>query len=144
MQKDLQSLQMILKEYYDTNDIFNIENGMHMVSCEPGKAVFEVELTQKHLSLVGRPHAHAGVLYSLAESASGAAVLSYGYNCYAVEGNISYFGAVTEGMIRAEAKCKDNHESETGQIRVRIFDSADNLIAKGTFVVAYTGETFEV
>ena len=133
----------VLKDYYNTNDVFNMENGMHIVSCEPGKAVFEVELTPKHLSLVGRPHAHAGVLYSLAESASGAAVLSYGYNCFAVEGNISYIGAVTEGESRAEAKCKDNHEAETGEIRVRIFDSSDNLIAKGTFIVAYTGEKFE-
>lgn len=133
----------MLKDYFDQNDVFNIENDIHMVSCEPGKAVFEVELTGKHMSLVGRLHAHAGVLFSLAESASAASVLAYGYNCYALDSNITYIGTVTEGIVRAEAKCKDNHEAETGQVRVRIFDSQDNLIAKGVFTVAYTGELFD-
>ncbi|MBQ9031060.1 MAG: PaaI family thioesterase [Parasporobacterium sp.] len=133
----------MLKEYFDKNDVFNMENGLHMVSCEPGKAVFEVELTGKHMSLVGRPHAHAGVLFSLAESASAASVLAYGYNCYALDSNITYIGTVTGGTVRAEAKCKDNHESETGQVRVRIFDAQNNLIAKGVFTVAYTGEKFD-
>ena len=96
------------------------------------------------LSEAGRPHAHAGVLFSLAESASAASVLAYGYNCYALDSNITYIGTVTEGTVRAEAKCKDNHEAETGQIRVRIFDGQDNLIAKGVFTVAYTGEVFDI
>lgn len=134
----------MLKTYYEENDIFNMENGMRMVSGEPGRAVFEVELTEKHLSLVGRPHVHAGVLYSLAESASGAAALAYGYNCCAVEGKIDYIGTATEGIIRAEAKCKDTHESETGQVRVRIFDANENLIAKAHFIIAYTGDRFEI
>jgi len=133
----------MLKEYFEKNDIFNIENGIHMVTCEPGKAVFEVELTDKHMSLVGRVHAHAGVLYSLAESASAASVLAYGYNCYAVDSSMTYIGTAAEGTVRAEAKCKDNHESETGQVRVRIFDKQDNMIAKGVFTVAYTGEFFD-
>lgn len=134
----------MLKSYYDKNDVFNMENGMHMVSGEPGNAVFEVEITEKHLSHVGRTHVHPGVLYSLAESASGAAALAYGYNCFAVEGRIEYFGAATEGIIRAEAKCKDEHESETGKVRVRIFDSENNLIARANFVIAYDGERFFV
>lgn len=133
----------MLKEYFDRNDVFNVENGIRLVSCEPGKAVFEVELTGRHMSLVGRPHAHAGVLFSLAESASAASVLAYGYNCYALDSNITYIGTATEGIVRAEAKCKENHESETGQIRVRIFDGQDNLIAKGVFTVAYTGEKID-
>ncbi|MBE6016378.1 MAG: PaaI family thioesterase [Lachnospiraceae bacterium] len=133
----------MLKNYYDENDVFNVENGMHMVSGEPGKAVFEVELTDKHLSHVGRTHVHPGVLYSLAESASGAAALAYGYNCFAVEGRFEYLGTATEGIVRAEAKCKDEHESETGQVKVRVFDAEGNLIARGYFVIIYTGEPFE-
>ena len=133
----------MLKDYFNQNDIFNVENGIHMVSCEPGKAVFEVDLTEKHMSLVGRPHAHAGVLFSLAESASAASVLAYGFNCYAVDSNITYIGTATEGTVRAEAKCKDGHEADTGQVRVRIFDAKDNMIAKGVFIVAYTGEVVD-
>lgn len=133
----------MLKEYFDKNDVFNVENGMQMVFCEPGKAVFEVELTDRHMSLVGRPHAHAGVLFSLAESASAASVLAYGYNCYAVDSNMTYIGTAVKGRVRAEAKCKDCHEQETGQVRVRLFDEEDNMIAKGVFTVAYTGELFD-
>lgn len=133
----------MLKDFYDNNDVFNVANGMHMVSGEPGKAVFEVELTEKHLSLVGRKHVHPGVIYSLAESASGAAALAYGYNCFAVEGRIEYLGTATEGIIRAEAKCKDEHDQETGQVRVRVYDSNNNLIARCYFVIIYDGKKFE-
>lgn len=131
---------MLLKEYFDTHDVFNMENGMHMTECEPGKAAFEVYLEEKHMSHVGRTHAHAGVLYSLAESAGAAAVLSYGYECYGMEGNITYLGTVSSGTVRAVAKCKDNHDSESVQIRVRIYDDQENLIAKANFVSVYTGE----
>ena len=71
-------------------------------------------------------------------------MLAYGYNCYAVDSNISYIGTATQGTVRAEAKCKDSHESDTGQVRVRIYDEKDNMIAKCVFTVAYTGEKFDV
>jgi uncharacterized protein (TIGR00369 family) len=133
---------MDLKEYFDKNDVFNFENGLRLKEVSPGYAVFEVELTEKHLSHVGRTHAHPAVLYSLAETASAAAVLSYGYDCYGVVGEITYTGFAESGTLRAEAKCKDLHEQETVDIRVRIYDEMDNMIAKAKFTSAYTGKPF--
>lgn len=133
---------MDLKEYFDKNDVFNFENGLRLKEVSPGYAVFEVELTEKHLSHVGRTHAHPAVLYSLAETAGAAAVLSYGYDSYGVVGEITYTGFAESGTLRAEAKCKDLHEQETVDIRVRIYDDVDNMIAKAKFTSAYTGKPF--
>ena len=133
---------MDLKEYFDKNDVFNVENGLRLKEVSPGYAVFEVELTEKHLSHVGRTHAHPAVLYSLAETAGAAAVLSYGYDSYGVVGEITYTGFAESGTLRAEAKCKDLHEQETVDIRVRIYDEMDNMIAKAKFTSAYTGKPF--
>ena len=133
---------MDLKEYFDKNDVFNVENGLRLKEVSPGYAVFEVELTEKHLSHVGRTHAHPAVLYSLAETAGAAAVLSYGYDSYGVVGEITYTGFASSGTLRAEAKCKDLHEQETVDIRVRIYDEMDNMIAKAKFTSAYTGKPF--
>lgn len=135
---------MDLKEYFDKNDVFNYENGIRLKEVSPGFAVYEVELTEKHLSHVGRTHAHPAVLYSLAETAGAAAVLSYGYDGYGVVGEITYIGFATSGKIRAEAKCKDLHDQETVDIRVRVYDEADNMIAKARFTTAYTGQPFEM
>ena len=44
----------------------------------------------------------------------------------------------------AEAKCKDLHDQETVDIRVRVYDEADNMIAKARFTTAYTGQPFEM
>ena len=133
---------MDLKEYFDKNDVFNVENGLRLKEVSPGYAMFEVELTEKHLSHVGRTHAHPAVLYSLAETAGAAAVLSYGYDSYGVVGEITYTGFAESGTLRAEAKCKDLHEQETVDIRVRIYDEMDNMIAKAKFTSAYTGKPF--
>ena len=135
---------MDLKEYFDKNDVFNYENGLRLTEVSPGYAVYEVELTEKHLSHVGRTHAHPGVLYSLAESATAAAVIAYGYEGYAVVGEITYTGFVTGGKLRAVAKCKDLHEQETGDVRVRVYDEEDNVIAKVKVTTYYTGKPFEM
>ena len=93
--------------YFQKNDYFAAACGAQLTVCEPGHAEMILPLEPRHRTDVGRPHVHAGVLYTLAESASAAAILPYGYNCYAVEGHITYMDAVSEGTVTAVAKGKD-------------------------------------
>ena len=133
-----------MKQYFQKNDYFAKNCGAHLTVCEPGHAEMELELTEEHMSHVGRPHVHAGVIYTLAESVSAAAILPYGYNCYAVEGKITYVDAASEGTIIAVAKGKDQHEEPAGSCRVRVMTKDGRLIANARFSIFYTGEPFEV
>ncbi len=130
-------------DYFKKNDHFLRDCGAEFTLCEPGKAEITLELQPRHMTDVGRPHAHAGLLYSLAESASAAAVLAYGWNAYAAEGSIAYFGTAVAGKIRAVAKAKDQHEQESGSCRVTVYDEAGNMVARASFTIVYTGEKFE-
>ena len=100
-------------------------------------------LEEKHLNYIGRPHVHAGVLYTLAESASAAAILPFGWDCCAVEGVITYVDTASEGVVTAVAKGKDEHDRETGSCRVRLLNENGDIIAKAKFTIVYSGERFE-
>ena len=61
--------------YFRENDYFAASCGACLTVCEPGHAEMVLRLEPRHMTDVGRPHVHAGVLYTLAESASAAAIL---------------------------------------------------------------------
>lgn len=129
--------------YFQKNDHFAAECGAVLTVCEPGHAEMTLTLERRHTTDVGRPHVHAGILYTLAESASAAAILPFGYNCYAVEGHITYMDAVSEGTVTAVAKGKDEHDKESGSCRVRLLAEDGRVIAKAVFTIFYTGDRFE-
>ena len=133
---------MTLKEYFDERDVFLKDCGAELTRCEPGLAEIRLKTEPKHLSLVGRPHIHAGVLYTLAESASAAAMLGYGWNSYAVDGTITYLDAAAEGEIIVTAKGKDAHDQQSGQCKVRVTTADGKILAQAKFTVFYTGDTF--
>lgn len=135
---------MKLLDYFNENDRFVKECGGRFTVCEPGRAEVELLLEERHMSNVGRKHVHAGLLYTMAESASAAAVLAYGYNSYAVEGHITYMDAASEGKITAVAKAKDCHGEENGSCRVRILAEDGRIIAQANFVIFYDGSSFAV
>ena len=128
--------------YFKENDYFAAACGAELTVCEPGHAEMVLKLERRHMTDVGRSHVHAGVLYTLAESASAAAILPYGYNCYAVEGHITYMDAVSEGTVTAVAKGKDEHDKESGSCWVRLLAEDGRIIAKASFTIFYTGDRF--
>ena len=130
-------------EYMKANDHFARELGAEWLTCEPGRAELRLELAPRHMTDVGRPHLHAGVLYTLAESASAGAILPYGWNCYAVEGRITYLDAVAEGAVTAVARGKDAHDQPSGSCKVRVTADDGRVIAQAVFTIFYTGEPFD-
>ena len=135
---------MTLKEYFDKNDVFTMDSGAVLTDCEPGRAEFRLRIEPRHLSLVGRPHVHAGVLYTLAESASAAAMLGYGWNCLAVDGSITYLDAASEGTVIVTAKGKDAHDRQSGQCKVRVTAEDGRTLAQAKFTIFYTGGPFRI
>lgn len=133
---------MDLLEYFNTRDTFIRGVGAVMTRCEPGLAVLELELEPRHMSDVAFHHAHAGLLYALAQSASAAAFLSHGYDGCSVEGTITFLDTVTEGKLTVTAKAKDAHDQETGKVRVTITAEDGRIIAKVHFVTCCNGAPF--
>ena len=133
---------MELLDYFNTRDAFIRSVGAVMTRCEPGLAVLELDLEPRHMSDVGFHHAHAGLLYALAQSASAAAFLAYGYDGFSVEGTIQFFDTATEGHLTVTAKSKDTHDQETGKVRVTITAEDGRIIARVNFVSCYTGKPF--
>ena len=131
-----------MKKLFKENDYFGNYCGISLVKCENGFAEMHVTLDEHHMSKIGRLHAHAGLLYTISESASAAAILSYGYDAMASDGKITYLGAVTKGKLKVIAKAKDLHESEYGSCKVTVYNEEELPIAKCVFTIYYTGEKF--
>ena len=131
-----------IKQYFESHDYFANDLGAVLTECRPGHAEMELTLKRRHISGVGKNHVHAGVIYSLAESASAAAILPFGYDCVAVEGKITYVDAVSEGTLIAAAEANDGHENGNSSCRVRIMTKDSRLIANAKFGIFYTGEPF--
>lgn len=134
-----------MKDYFKNHDSFAAHIGAEFTRCEPGYAEMTLTLDERHMSHVGRDHAHAGVLFTLAECASAAAVLSLGRDSMAVQSSMTIIDAVTQGTLTAVAKVRAAaQEEETGSCAVTVTDDQCRAIAKARFTVFYTGKPFTV
>lgn len=132
-----------MKDYFKNHDSFAADIGAELTRCEPGYAEMTLTLGERHMSHVGRDHAHAGVLFTLAECASAAAVLSGGRDSVAVQSSMTIIDAVTGGTLTASAKAKDPAEGESmGSCAVTITDETGRAIARARFTVVYSGKPF--
>src|SRR5262245_46166482 len=78
--------------------------GFTMKSVEPGRAVFEMEVDERHHNPLGT--LHGGIYCDLADAAMGyayGATLVEGETFTTVELKINYFRAVRQGTLIAEA-----------------------------------------
>ena len=111
--------------------------GMRAKSIGDGRARFELAVEAKHLN----PHGtlHGGVVYSLADSAMGAALFSQlgpGELCATLEIKMHYLQAVTGGALAAEAAVVDRTK-RIGVMEAKVYGDGDRLVAlaTGTFYI---------
>lgn len=86
---------------YFKGDNFARENGIVLVSCNPGHAIVKVEITSRHLN--GAGVVHGGLLFTLADFAFAAATNSYGKVALSINATMNFFEKSTSGTIIAEA-----------------------------------------
>jgi acyl-CoA thioesterase len=111
--------------------------GMRAKSVGEGRARFELEVGPTHLNPNGV--LHGGVIYSVADTAMGAALVSRldpGEQCATLEIKMHYLAPVTAGTIAAEAAVVDRTK-RVGVIEARVFGDGDRLVAlaTGTFYI---------
>jgi acyl-CoA thioesterase len=111
--------------------------GMRAKSAGGGRARWELAVASRHLNPIGV--LHGGVIYSLADTAMGAALFSLlepGEQCATLEIKMHYLAPVTAGTIAAEAAVVERTK-RVGVLEARVFGDGDRLVAlaTGTFYI---------
>ena len=111
--------------------------GLRPRSIGAGRARFELDVGARHLNPNGT--LHGGVIYSVADTAMGAALFSRlepGEQCATLEIKMNYLLPVTGGSIAAEAVVV-SRTTRVGVLEARVYGEGDALVAlaTGTFYI---------
>src|SRR6516165_1129455 len=104
--------------------------GFVLKSIEPGRAVFEMEVDERHHNPMGT--LHGGIYCDLADAAMGyayAATLTEGESFTTVELKINFFRPVRKGTLTAEAKVVRSG-ANLGYVECDVKDSEGRLVAR--------------
>src|SRR3989442_8999434 len=104
--------------------------GFALKEIEPGRAVFEMEVGERHHNPMGT--LHGGVYCDLADAAMGyayAATLAEGESFTTVELKINFLRAVRQGKLTAEAKVVKSGRA-LGYVECDVTDQAGKLGAR--------------
>lgn len=108
-------------------DKFCLETvGIDLIEIEPGRAKAKLAITGDHLNGLGT--VQGGAIFTLADFALAAAANSHGTAAVLINGNISYFKAISQGVLYAEAKEESIH-NKLATYTIRINDDKNSLIA---------------
>lgn len=123
-------LNEILRQYNEDN-FFAQLLGIKITKLEIGYAEGEVSVVHDHINTNG--YAHGGVMYTLADTVTGAASKTCGKKTVTLEGKLNYIRAVKGGSkIRAVARSK--HTGRTTSVyECDILDENGKLAATGIF-----------
>jgi acyl-CoA thioesterase len=108
------------------NDRFAATCGIRLVELRPGFAKTELVIDDRHLNRVSI--VHGGAIFSLADSAFGAASKTGGKATVSVNTSISFVKAAKSGTLHAEAT-EVARSRKLSTCTVRVTDDAGELIA---------------
>lgn len=113
------------------NDRFATHNGITIYDIKEGTAKGKMKIEPHHLNSAGT--VHGGAIFALADAVFSAASNSHGTLAMAINVSISYFKAVKEGTLCAEAE-EVSLNPKLGTYLIRITDSNGEIVAlfKGT------------
>jgi uncharacterized protein (TIGR00369 family) len=106
--------------------------GFRLKEIEPGRAVFEMAVDQRHHNPMGT--LHGGVYCDLADAAMGyayAATLAEGESFTTVELKINFLRAVRQGKLTAEARVV-KAGSALGYVECDVSDQDGRLVARAS------------
>src|SRR6516225_104409 len=106
--------------------------GFVLKVIEPGRAVFEMQVDERHHNPMGT--LHGGIYCDLADAAMGfayAATLADGESFTTVELKINFLRAVRTGTVTADARVV-KAGSTLGYVECDVQDAAGNLVARAS------------
>ena len=119
---------------------FGWQLGLHYVSREPGRTSCTIDVDASYYNPGGV--AHGGVIFTLADSAMGAAVhtlLEPGQRCTTAELKLNYIAPVIKGKTTATATVI-NKRRRLAVVTAEVHDERGELVglAQGTFAIIRT------
>lgn len=116
---------MTLKEYFD-GDAYARMAGIELLEIKPGYSRACMEVQDKHLN--GAGFCQGGAIFTLADLAFAACVISHLQVTVSTNSNIVFVKSARKGMLYAEAHELVNHQ-RMPFAEVRITDEAGDLVA---------------
>jgi acyl-CoA thioesterase len=108
------------------NDRFAAHSGIELISSGPGQARARMALQDHHFNGLGT--VQGGAIFTLADFAFAAASNSHGTVAVAVNVNISFVKAATNGILHAEAR-EISRNSKLGSYTIEVRDEQNELVA---------------
>lgn len=106
--------------------------GFTLVSVDPGKAIIELEASEKHANPMGT--LHGGILCDISDAAMGiayASALKEGESFTTLELKINFIKPVWKARLRAEASVVNGGRT-VGLVNCDVFDEQGRLVAQAS------------
>lgn len=131
-----------LKNFRNRQNEFGKTLGIRITDIQEGRAEVVMEISEKMLNPIGS--VHGGCLFTIADTAGGAAASSYGYHITTMDSSFYYLRA---GLGTTELKATAEtikHGKRTTVVRVLVADQDGVVLAEGTFSFMSLGKAIEV
>ena len=123
-----------LKKRLNSSSQFLQSNDMHVVEVKEGYAKVEMIIDEQILNVHG--FVHGGALYSLADTAAGAASFATGRDSVTLSGTINYIKPGKGGKLIGIAQ-EISAGRTTGGYEVFIFNDQEILLSRATFTMFF-------
>lgn len=123
-----------LKARLNSSSMYLQSNDMHVVEVKEGYAKVEMIIDEQILNVHG--FVHGGALYSLADTAAGAASFATGRDSVTLSGTINYIKPGRGGKLIGIAQ-EISAGRTTGVYEVFIFNDTDMLLSRATFTMFF-------
>lgn len=123
-----------LKARLNSSSMYLQSNDMHIVEVKEGYAKVEMIIDEQILNVHG--FVHGGALYSLADTAAGAASFATGRDSVTLSGTINYIKPGKGGKLIGIAQ-EISAGRTTGVYEVFIFNDAEVLLSRATFTMFF-------
>ncbi len=111
---------------YFNKDRYAALTGIELLEVSTGYAKAKLKISEKHLNSAGT--VHGGAIFTLADFVFAVASNSYGTIAMAINANIFYHKAITEGALIAEAKEIAFHK-KLASYNIKIVNGEGELVA---------------
>ena len=123
-----------IKDNFNEKNRFVATIGAKVTVLREGYAEVEMVISESHLNTNGT--LHGGVLFTLADSAAGAASKSYGCGSTTLEGKFNYIRPGVGVGITIKAVAETCHQGKTtGVCESKVYDDQGKLLAMGIFTM---------
>ena len=131
-----------IKDFRNTHNPYSQRLGIFVEEIGPGYARVTKTVVPEDANPLGVPH--GGVYFTMADTACGSAMASYGYKAVTMNAGYNFFRSANVGdRLTAEAR-EVKHGQTVCVFEVRITEQSGTLLGTGTFTFYSLSEKLEI